>query len=237
MIEKNSSGPILKLLQNKRETKAEFHFLVAREWRIFGEPKKLHHPLAYSAFEYRMAIERYLFELYYIILNLQEFDEMEISRKASTLKKLISAIYAETGGKEAFHKRLQFNRIVAENQITKGKYLRGRFLPAVFEINRLDKYWQKLSNYCHKQLKPKASWNSFGDDWVKNGYILLNEVDEYLFNIMVKNSLGWYHIDEGHIEIKEALDEYLRGKIDDRTLSTRITIMNPVFEMKNNSKK
>jgi hypothetical protein len=226
---------IIKIIDKNRETSSSYHLRLAREWRLYGGHKQLHNPLAYSAFEFRMAIERFLFEFYYLLNKREGFGDKE-AKKASSLKNLIKAICLKVDNKEILMKRLKFNRIVAENQIVNGSYLRGPNLPSVFDIDLLYNYWQKLSNYCHKQLKPESTWESFGNGWVNKGYELLNEVEDYLFNIMVKNSMGWFNFDDNQDEMKTAQAEYISGKIDDDALNIRIRIMTPILEMRKKSK-
>ena len=55
-------------INNKREVTLEYHLLAAREWRRYGEQDQLHTPLIYSAFEYRCAIERFVFEIF-VLMN------------------------------------------------------------------------------------------------------------------------------------------------------------------------
>ncbi len=222
------------LLNKDRKTDSGYHTQIGREWRLFGEPQKLHNPLVYSAFEFRMAIERFLFEFFYIMKK--RFFSKRDERKVSSVDKLIKAIYFEVGGQKNLIKRLRFNRIVAELQIINGHYLTGRNLPSVFEIDILDKYWQKLSNYCHKQLQPEITWISMGNDWVNNGYNLLNEVENYLFKVTIENSIGWVNMDNVEIELKDALKDYLDNAIDENTLKLRLSLIKPIFEYRNMNK-
>jgi len=49
------------------------------------------------------------------------------------------------------------------------------------DVKVLSNYWHKLSEYLHKQLRPGNTWES--SDWINKGYILLCEVETYLWNI------------------------------------------------------
>jgi hypothetical protein len=149
---------IEKLLLSKRETLSSYHFLMAREWRILGQEKKMHTPLAYASFEYRMAIERFLFEFYFIMKGMDNFIR-EDEKNASSFSKLVKSIYKLAGNKDIFRKKIKFNRIVGEEVGLKGKHL-----PAFFEIEQLNNFWNKLSNYCHKQLSPKKTWEQMGNE-------------------------------------------------------------------------
>lgn len=219
----------LNFIENNRETFSGYHIRIARNWRLFGNAKSMHTPMVYSAFEFRMAIERYLFEFYYLLKIRKEFGNKE-ENKAISMKSMIQAIYMVTGGNVKLNKRLKFNRILANNQKLNGFYLRGKNLPSIFDINILHKYWSKLSGYCHQQLKPINTWESSNNDWVKKGYDFLDEVENYLLKITQENSMGWFNINDAESVIKTALLDFLSDKIDESTLDTRFQIMLPTLE-------
>lgn len=202
------------LIKGNRETDSKFHLHLAREWRIFGQIVYLHNPLAYSAFEYRMAIERLLFEFYFLAVGKDIFSVKD-AKEASSLPRLINAIYKVVGGKDNFIKRLKFNRIFAEYQKSDNKYPKGLNLPSVFDISILNKHWINLSNYCHKQLKPKITWGSLGAEWIKKGYSLLEDVDNCFYQISENNSIGWLKLGVEHQEIVDTLNKYLSGEFND----------------------
>lgn len=58
-----------KIVKKPRDVKANFHVELAQSWRRYGEPKLLHSPLVYSAFEFRLCIEKIVFELYYLMVT------------------------------------------------------------------------------------------------------------------------------------------------------------------------
>ena len=215
---------IEKLIIQNRSTLSSYHFKVAREWRILGQENKLHTPLSYSSFEYRMAIERFLFEFYFIMKGIDKFKKGD-EKEASSIPKLISAIYKLTGKKEVFKKKLLFNRIIGEEV-----GLKGKDLPAYFDIDILISYWNKLSNYCHKQLSPKKTWDLMGNEWVISGYNLLDKVDDYLWNNMLINSIGWLREESLCEEQYIALCDFINGKINEEILRIRIQLMLPILK-------
>ena len=100
------------ILERERETSSGYHFLMGRAWRLLGEEKNLHSPLAYAAFEYRCAIERCLFELFYLIRDTHfSSDDLKATKQCSSLVKII---LRSEGGKLKLQRKMMFNRLVAK---------------------------------------------------------------------------------------------------------------------------
>ena len=228
----NDNEKLIDLINGNRETNSKFHLHLAREWKVYGQIKYLHNPLAYSAFEYRMAIERLLFEFYLLAVGKDIFSDKH-AKEAYSLDRLIKSICRIVGFKDTFVNRLKFNRIFAEYQKSDNQYPKGLNLPSVFDISILNKYWLNLSNYCHKQLKPKITWNSLGAEWIINGYSLLNEVDNYLYQISEINSIGWLKLDIEHEELVDTLNKYLKRELNDFSLKRYFEIMMPTIRSRN----
>jgi hypothetical protein len=212
------------IVLRSRETTSRYHLDIARSWRLIGEANKQHSPLAYAAFEYRCCIERLCFELFYLIKDehLNQEDLKVVERFSSLLK----AIYVSQGGKRKLERRMIFNRILSQaNRAPKSQWI------PMFKIGILQKYWHNLSEYCHRQLKPKATWKSLGAAWVSDGYAKLNEVETYLWPILMDSHIGWYsEIETAEAEVLQAWNEFRDGTIEERSLETRLTLMAPVLE-------
>lgn len=136
-------------MKEKRSTTSDNHARLGRLWRILRERGKLHAPLAYAAFEFRIAMERALLELLYLIKD-HRLPKKELEYDFGQLKK---ALYKTQGqskdGKEKLQRRLEFNSLYA-------KCLSRPFKPtnkkvAIIDIEKMNEFWKKLSEYCHRQ--------------------------------------------------------------------------------------
>ena len=211
------------ILLRNRETSSRYHLEIARSWRLIGEQDKLHSPLAYAAFEFRCSIERLVFELFYLVKEeqLNKKDLKAVERFSSLLKTLD----ASQGGRKNLERRMTFNRILSQAN----KAPMSQWIP-FFRLGKLQTFWHDLSEYCHRQLKPKTTWSALGNPWVSKGYKLLNEVETYLWPIIVESHLGWFAEDITMPEVLQARNDYISGAINEKTVETKLALMTPVLE-------
>ncbi len=212
------------VLEENRNATADYHARLGRFWRMFGKPDKLHAPLAYAAFEFRVAMERMLLELLYVINN-QRLSKDELKYDCRRLQKALYKTQSRgRDGKEKLQRRMEFNAIYA-------KHLPPPFkLPkraAIIDIDKISKFWGKLSEYCHRQLKAKNTWGDIG--WVNNGYELLNEVESYVWDMMVDYQVGWFEPTSLPKRIQEVAKDFIEGKIDKNSLDIRLRLIIPVL--------
>lgn len=211
------------IVERKRDASAGYHLVVGRGWRLIGEKKKLHSSLAYAAFEYRCAIERCLFELFYLIRD-KRFSSRDL-KVSERFNGLVRAILTSEGGKRKLQRKMIFNRLCAKHGGFPSKYR-----PAIIDIGKMRRFWSKLSEYCHKQLEPKKTWESLGSTWVSHGYQMLNEVESYLWEVMVNSKIGWVSIHSIPPEVAQAGLDYVEGRITESALDTRMDLMAPILE-------
>ena len=213
------------LVRRKRLTTADHHLLAGRAWRLLGDPELLHSPLAYGAFELRCAIERCLFEFLWLTQN------RKLTKKdftvASNLSNLVKELLKRHGGVDTLRRKMSFARAFSEAQRVP---MSDR--PAVFEVKKLEKLWGRLSEYCHRQLEPKKTWESMGEAWIKKGYTFLHETEDYLWQIMVDSKLGWMDHTSLPPEMVDARDAYMCEQINDSGLKMRMDLMTPVLMMR-----
>lgn len=210
----------LDFVYEERENSAGFHLMIAQKWRRFGEPKKLHHPLVYAALEYRMSIERIVFELYALMKQLK-YVSMEQEKKLENLHSVITQIMEITENSKYLRRMLLFHSILFNDE----SQLSGKL--AVPDIGLLKKHWHSLSDFCHKRISPHSSWESV--EYVNKGYELLNVVENYLWEIKVKNNFGLYRMDSWQPEVLELADDFINSKIDEESIKTRLRLMKPVI--------
>lgn len=213
------------IVHRERDTSSGYHLLMGRGWRIIGESGKLHSPLAYSAFEFRCAIERALIELF-LLIRKENFSQADI-KSLERFSSLRTAIIKSAGGKRQLDRMIAFNRIISEGSGAPPNTWTSRI-----DIGVMEHYWSALSEYCHRQLKPKSTWKSMGDAWLIKGYKLLNEVENYLWEIMVNYHIGWVQPDTLEPEALQARTEFVNGTITESDLKTRLSLMSPVLEQR-----
>jgi len=225
-----SFDTIQKFIKNKRNTvQSDYHARVGREWRILGEPDKLHAPLSYSAFEFRIAMERCLLELLYLIKN-KSLSDKELKYDIAQIKK---ALYKSQGpantGKNKLTRRMNFNSIYQKNVGSQMGWPKNPI--AIVDVDKVVRFWNNLSKYCHRQLNAENTWGN--PSWVNNGYELLNEIEIYIWEIMVNKSVGWLEPDSLPSEIQKLASDYVEEKIDETSLDIRLRIMLPTLQMQN----
>lgn len=210
----------LEFIQESRENDAGFHLILGQKWRRYGEPKLLHNPILYSSIEFRLSIERIVFELYALMKRLRFISE-EDAKKLEKLTSVITQIMEIVGNSKYLYRILKFNSMLFDDD----SKLIGKL--AIPDINTLKNFWYSLSDYCHMKINPENTWLS--QDYIKEGYKLLNEVENYLWDIKVRKHFGFYRFDTWQPEIIELADDYVNSKIDEESVKTRLMLMKPVI--------
>jgi hypothetical protein len=211
------------IVHEPRAVSAGYHFMMARAWRIIGEEKHLHTPLAYAAFEFRCSIERTLIEL--LVLIKEQKPSKADFRSMNSITNTVKSINNSVGGATQFRRAATFNRVFSQL----GGVPRAFWLSTP-DPDRLLRYWSKLSEYCHRQLKPNETWDSLGKRWLRNGYALVNEVEQYLWEITIESHIGWVAASKQQPETQDAYNDFLGGRISEKALVTRLQLMSPVLE-------
>lgn len=209
----------IKFINDKRENSAGFHMMIAQKWRKLGEPKLLHNPLIYSALEYRMSIERINFELYALMKSLN-FISKDEAKKLEKLTNIITQIMEIIGNSKYLYRILKFNSMLFDDSVQSIKKL------SIPDIKKLKNYWYALSDFCHMKINPEHSW--LIQNFVKNGYELLNEVENYLWDIKVRKYFGFFRPETWQPEVVDLAEEYIYEKIDKDSVKTRLRLMKPI---------
>jgi len=212
---------ILKSLKRKRGNSAGYHCALGQKWRRLGEPDKNHNALVYAAFEFRIAIERIVFELYALIRSLKNIPDDEVD-KYESITNNITYLMEIVMNQKNLYRLLKFNSIWFHEVSSFRSEL------SVPDIKILKNFWHGLSDYCHMQVKPNITWES--PEWISNAYSFLNEVEKYLWEIKVKKHFGFPQIITWPQEVQDLLDTYVREEIDDAGVKTRLRLMKPVIE-------
>ena len=198
-------------------------------WRRYGEKNLLHSPLAYSAFEFRLAIERCVFEIYYLVLRDKLISGGDLPdkdlKKIDSFSSLIKLLHENAGNKLRLSRVFIFNRVFAK------VFTPFRRRLSVPDIGKFHKYWQQLSNYCHRQLKLGITWES--EDWITTGYKLLNEVESYLWEILVKEKYGWVSKPTLTSDLQEERERFINDpNITEAQLELRMKLIKPALDFR-----
>jgi len=220
---------LTEILREPRQTSGDYHAAAGMAWRRYGEKDSLHSPLAYSAFEFRLAIERYVFEVYYLVLRDKLISAGDLPDedlgKIDSFSNLIRLLHENAGNKLRLRRAFIFNRVFAR---VFTPLLQRLSIP---DIGKFHKYWQQLSNYCHRQLQPEITWES--EDWIKKGYKLLNEVESYLWEVSVKEGYGWVSKSSLTSNLQEERERFINDpKITEEQLELRMKLIKPALEFR-----
>ena len=215
-----SIAPVIDLsefLNKKRVGDANSHLETGYYWHELGRTKELHLPLMYAALEYRSAIERILFELYYLMADLRlspsDIDSLR------NVHDIISAMedFVE-GNRQTVKRFIRFNTIYSTYQIGIGV--------SEPDVRRLLKFWRSLSVYCHAQKFPQETWAS--SHWIQDGYGCLEAVLEYLKEIT--KTRGFLSKSSLPPEALDLLNKFVANELDEDALRKRLQLMKPIIE-------
>lgn len=220
---------LTEILKEPRETSGDYHVAAGMAWRRYGEKDLLHSPLVYSAFEFRLGIERYALEIYYLILkdgliSGAGFTNEEL-KKIDRFSSLIKLLHENAGNKSKLFRAFVFNSVFT------GVFSPLRKRLSIPDIGRFHDYWQRLSVYCHRQLQLKITWKS--GDWIKKGYELLNEVESYLWEISVKEAYGWVSKSTLTSDLQDERERFINDpNITESQLKIRMQLIKPALDFR-----
>jgi hypothetical protein len=206
------------LLREPRHVSAGYHLLAGQAWRRQGESLKQHAPVVYAALEYRCAIERAVLELYLLVAP----GAADAPDKLRDFGSLVAQVHQNAGNKRKLWRVLSFNETYARAVMS---------LPltmAVPDIGSLHNTWQRLSDYCHRQLDPKETWNS--GTWVTAAYSFLAAAEEDLWELIMVQRRGWLHVDTMPPEMRAERSRFVEGSDDVATLERRLRLIMPVVQ-------
>lgn len=207
------------IINGKRLVSAGYHILAARAWKHKGQDEAKQSPLIYAAFEYRCAIERVVLDLYLVMHN--ELPRTEDIVKIKSFSKLVTRVHKLAGGnKKLLNRVLKFNCIISE-------LLNSTKTLSIPDVGKLHNYWNRLSEYCHRQIIPDKTVNS--SIWINNGYILLNDVDDYLKHLLIDHWFGAMPENSMPSEVLHTKQAFVSEEIDEAALRIRLKLMEPVL--------
>lgn len=207
-----------KLLVDKRHVSTGFHFSAGQAWRRKGAAALEHSALVYSALEFRCAIERFVIELLVLIAPWVA----QTPEKLRDFGSVVAMAHQDAGNKHQLWRIFTFNEAYA-------RMVMG--IPvtvAVPDIGVLHSWWQKLSDYCHRQLDLENTWDS--PQWVAEGYARLEEIERILYASTVEQRSGWLKVETMPIEMREERERFLAGSYSKSSLERRLRLIIPVVQ-------
>jgi hypothetical protein len=202
-----------KFLQNvnyhlDRSAALDFHYQQGLLWLSASIQGKHSTPIAYSAFEFRLALERIAFEL---LLRIEGGESPQALIEASrSFKRLEKKIYELGGHQRELDRKIAFSNILL-------RLSGASFQLGMIDVGTLSRLWHECSELCHINftLAASASKHEFGAAC----YEVLSETEQYLRGAS-KSLIGWPRSQEPWFVKLER--EYIEGTIDDGVVEAKL---------------
>lgn len=218
------------VIEKERLVSLDYHASAGREWLEKGSSDQLHSPLLYAAFEFRMALERFLLELWVCLQDqIPGADHVE-GRSAKGMVYLMQDYGVSIGNetkadrKERLKRALQFNHLISEHLLKDSPLDRPLYVP---DLDYVIKLWERLSDYCHARVKDEFTESS--DSYVQGGYDLLHEVMDFLTDALRRHHFGGIAVNTLPPESQHLRDRYLNGEVDDGAVKRTLELMEGVL--------
>jgi hypothetical protein len=210
----------LAFLESPREVGMEWHLQQVLNWLEFDAGRCLDNVVVYASFELRCAIERYLFELAYV-LNGKIITPVQLDKCGSFrgLLRVLKEIEPE------YRKRTEFANLIAD--VVPGM---PRVLTVDFRF--LNKSWHSLSKYCHQQFQPVNTFESPNREFQIRGITLINGIIQKMKEWHKFGGLGALDTKQLPPEIEDLYRKYLSGQVNRDQARTRLLLMQPVLEQR-----
>ena len=204
-------------LEAPREVTFDWHIVQAKKLLEFDGGRGLDSVLVYAAVELRAAIERYIFELLYLL------KEGKLSGDEEKRCRSITGIFALM--KEAdpvYRKTIEFTKLVVS--LTPG-------LPEITVVDAayLNRKWQDLSEYCHMQFRPEETFGSQSRKFQKQGFALIREILHKFNEWKVESNCAVLARSSLPEEVRNVYDKFIREDIDAGQAKRMLVLMEPVL--------
>lgn len=210
----------LKFLEDGRKVNSNWHLQQVSNWLEFDDGRCLDSVVVYASFELRCAIERYLFELAYV-LNGKIITPAQLEKcgRIRGLLEVLKKIEPE------YKKRTEFANLMAD--VVPGM---PRILTVDFGF--LKKSWHSLSKYCHQQFYPGITFESPNREFQIKGISLINGIIQKMKDWHRLGELGALDTKQLPSEVMELFDKYKSGQVNDEQTRTLLLLMQPVLEQR-----
>lgn len=183
-----------------REKDLDYLFYEGKKWLAKSNVGTRSTALAYSAFEFRLALERIIFQYWYTLKEDDLVDkDIDDIRAFKTMQ---HRIYEISGHQKIINKRFEFARIPLEMLQIRQQLVTPNF-------GKMHDYWLKCSELCH------VSWtiitSNGNGDIMKEQYEMLNETSTFIVE-SINGIVSWSKIISQ--PLKKMEKEFLEGKIN-----------------------
>lgn len=212
-------------LERKRECDSSWLILQAESLCRFAKESGSCTALVYAALETRNAIEQLFFDLIYLCRptgGLTRRDKEECKKKGGVFR--VFARFAPD-----YQKRVQFTQSCLSLE-------HGAPRLIAWDTKKLEKYFGKVSQFCHFQGVSSETTESDFSAWLAKGIALVDEVFGYFESEMCRAYSGVLRPETMQPEVKSAWEAFRNGKIDLSSLRTRLQIMQPVMQRRHTLK-
>lgn len=166
-MNKRSVLTLEQILSRPRKCEADWLVVQARDLALIAEPSNNASVLIFACLEARNAIEQLWFEILMVIYSGSiEFDLFEKCRRRR------DGFLAQINDAEPQYRKLsRFTHLVMNQE------RRAPVRAIAWDLGRLKKLWQKLSNYCHAQAHSEATIDD--EKWIASGFSLVHATYDY----------------------------------------------------------
>ena len=173
-----------------REKNIDYHYFEGKRWLSESHDGERSTALAYAAFEFRLALERIIFQYWYILKS-DDLKDRDISDIRS-FKTMQNRIYEISGYQKIINKKFEFARIPLEMLKIKPTLITPDF-------GKMHENWSDCSELCH------IGWTLVADDKkiLKEQYLILTNISTFLIDC-INGIISWSKIkDQPHKELEE----------------------------------
>ncbi len=209
------------ILARKRECDSSWLILQAESLCRLAKENGNCSALVYAALETRNAIEQLFFDLAYLCRPASGFarKDWEACRK----KGGVFHVFARFG--HDYQKRIEFTQLCLSLEHDSPRVI-------AWDTKKLQKYWGKVSEFCHFQGISTETTEADFDVWLVKGIALVEEIFGYFESEMSRASSGVLRPETMQHEVKTAWEDFKCGRIDLSNLRTRLQIMQPVVQQR-----
>ena len=204
-------------LESPREVSFDWHIVQTMKWLEFDGGRKLDSTLVYAAVELRAAIERYVFELLYLL------KEGNLSQDEQKRCRSIAGIFALMKETDPFYRKtIEFTKLVAS-------FSPGLPKITIVDTAYLNRKWRDLSEYCHMQFHPEETFASNARKFQETGFALIREVLQKFQEWKVESNCAILARSSLPEEVRDVYDRFIREEIDAGQAKRMLILMEPML--------
>lgn len=206
---------LLEVICRPRQCEADWLVVQAYDLALLAKEGFNSTLLIFACLEARNAIEQLWFELLMVIhegeMSCVLFDKCRRRR---------DGYLASIKESEPLYRKLSSFTAIAINLDS-----HAPFEGIAWDLKRLKRIWQSLSNYCHAQAHPAATLNDH--DWVSMAYALVEELYEYLHHEMSQGATALLKPANMTPEARLVWEDFCSDKISEEQARFQLRVIQP----------